>query len=70
MQDGHNELTITCDACGVDESRDIDWLRENTALTCPGCGNRIDLRHDPWHGQIQRLWNASHHLGPPRRKLP
>jgi len=70
MQDGHNELTMTCDVCGADESKDVDWLRENEILTCSGCGARIDLRKDPWRGLIQRLWNASHNLGPPRRKLP
>lgn len=70
MQEGHNELTITCEACGVNQSKDVDWLRENAVLTCPGCGNRIDLGDDPWNGLIQRLWNALHNLGPPRRRLP
>jgi len=70
MHDGHNELTMTCDACGADESRNVDWLRENSILTCAGCGNEIDLREEPWSGLIRRLWNASHHRGPPRRRLP
>lgn len=70
MKDGNNDLAITCDACGVKQSRDIEWLRENTLLDCTACGNQIDLRREPWRGLIQRLWNASHHLGPPRRRLP
>lgn len=70
MQDGDSKLVITCDACGANDSREIDWLQANAVLTCTGCGHDIDLGRDPWRGAIQRLWNASHHLGPIRRRLP
>jgi hypothetical protein len=69
----HNDdtcLAIQCTACGASESKEIDWLHENTVWACSGCGTEIDLRQNPWKGEIQRLWNALHHLGPPRRRLP
>ena len=68
-EDTNNSLAITCDVCGANASRDVDWLRENTMLPCSVCGNQIDLSKNPWRGEIQRLWNASHHQGSPRRRL-
>ena len=67
--DNHS-LTIICDACGTRQSRDVDWLHDMSHLPCPGCGNEIDLRKEPWKGEIQRLWNAAHDRGPARRRLP
>lgn len=63
-------LSIVCNACGARQSHGLDFLHETALLTCPDCGTAIDLRKDPWKGEIQRLWNASHHLGPARRRLP
>jgi len=65
-----NNLTVICDACGSRHSWDVDWLHDMSHLPCPGCGNQIDLRKEPWKGEIQRLWNAAHDRGPPRRRLP
>ena len=70
MQDGDRHMTVPCPACGSNERKDIDWLANNDVLPCSHCGSRIDLSRDPLHGEIHRVWNASHHLGPPRRNLP
>ncbi len=70
MQDGDRHMTVPCAACGANERKDIDWLAKNDALTCSHCGGRIDLRQAPLRGEIHRVWNASHNLGPPRRNLP
>lgn len=63
-------MTVPCAACGANEEKAIEWLAKNDSLTCSGCGARIDLTRDPLRGEIHRLWNASHNLGPPRRNLP
>jgi len=71
MQHNNNHnLTIVCDACGNSQSRDVERLHEMSHLLCPGCGNQINLRKEPWKGDIQRMWNAAHDRGPSRRRLP
>jgi hypothetical protein len=70
MQDGDKHMTVPCPACGANERKDIDWLANNDVLVCSGCGNGINLLQEPVRGEIHRVWNASHNLGPPRRHLP
>lgn len=70
MASGDRQMTVPCAACGSQERRDIDWLAQHDTLTCSGCGVAIDLTRNPLRGEIHRIWNASHNLGPPRRNLP
>ena len=70
QQSNNHNLSIVCDACGNSQSRDVEWLHDMAHLLCLGCGNQIDLHKEPWKGEIQRLWNAAHDRGPPRRRLP
>ena len=70
MSGGDNHLNVSCDSCGANQSRAIDWLHDNAALTCDHCGRDIDISRGAIRGDIQREWNAAHDLGPPRRHLP
>ena len=70
QQDHDHSLTLICAACGTRQSRDVDYLHDLTQVSCPSCGNQIDLTMKPWKGEIQRLWNAAHDRGPPRRRFP
>jgi ribosomal protein S27E len=65
-----NHLNVSCDSCGANQSRPIDWLHDNTVLTCDHCGTAIDISRGAIRGDIQRAWNAAHDRGPLRRHLP
>lgn len=70
MHTDNTEFAVPCSVCGGIERKDIDWLREQASIPCTGCGVKIDLQENPLRGEIHRVWNAVHHLGPARRRLP
>ncbi|MCG8542734.1 MAG: hypothetical protein MJE12_00860 [Alphaproteobacteria bacterium] len=70
MSEQEAYLLVECGACGHTERMAVDWLHEHLIHECASCGGSIDLREKSRQDEIQRLWNATHHLGPPRRNLP
>ena len=70
MPSDNTDFAVPCSACDGVERKDIDWLREQASILCTACGGEIDLRENPLRGEIHRVWNAVHHLGPARRRLP
>ena len=39
-------MPITCDKCGHQVKKPIQWIRSNSSLQCEGCESDIDLKSE------------------------
>lgn len=63
-------LDLVCASCNGITRKPFAWLQQHSECRCDKCGVTIAVGTNKQWGEWKRLWNAAHHDGPLRRRLP